>query len=62
MEQLSSTNNERIEITILRNFFYNEGFTRKTLPFVKPDYFTKEVLNKIDEHAKRKFSYGTEEE
>ena len=43
MEQLSSTNNERIEITILRNFFYNEGFTRKTLPFVKPDYFTNRI-------------------
>jgi len=34
------TNNERIETTILRNFFFNEDFTRKALPFVKPDYFT----------------------
>ena len=34
------TNNERIEITILRNFFFNEDFTRKALPFVKSDYFT----------------------
>jgi hypothetical protein len=25
-------------------------------------YFTKEVLDKIDEVAKRKFSYGSEEE
>ena len=25
-------------------------------------YFTKEVLDKIDEHTKRKFSYGTDEE
>ena len=33
-------NNERIEITILRNFFFNEDFTRKALPFVKSDYFT----------------------
>ena len=40
MAPLSLTNNERIEITILRNFFYNEEFTRKALPFVKPDYFT----------------------
>ena len=32
--------NERIEITILRNFFFNEDFTRKALPFVKSDYFT----------------------
>ena len=34
------TSNERIEITILRNFFFNEDFTRKALPFVKSDYFT----------------------
>ena len=33
-------NNERIEITILRSFFFNEDFTRKALPFVKSDYFT----------------------
>ena len=32
--------NERIEITILRNFFFNEEFTRKALPFVKSEYFT----------------------
>ena len=32
---------ERIEITILRNFFFNEDFTRKALPFVKTHYFTK---------------------
>jgi archaellum biogenesis ATPase FlaH len=40
MAPLSLTNNERIETTILRNFFFNEDFTRKALPFVKPDYFT----------------------
>ena len=33
-------NNERIEITILRNFIFNEAFTRKALPFCKEDYFT----------------------
>jgi len=43
MAPLSLTNNERIEITILRNFFYNEEFTRKALPFVKPDYFTNRI-------------------
>jgi len=43
MVQLSLTNNERIEVTILRNFFYNEEFTRKALPFVKNDYFTNRV-------------------
>jgi len=27
-----------------------------------PDkYFTKEILDKIDEHARRKFTYGSEE-
>ena len=31
---------DRIELTILSNFFYNEDFTRKALPFVKTDYFT----------------------
>jgi len=31
--------NERIETTILRNFFFSEDFTRKALPFVKEDYF-----------------------
>jgi len=36
-------NNERIETTILKNFFYNEDFTRKALPFVKPDYFTNRI-------------------
>jgi archaellum biogenesis ATPase FlaH len=37
------TNNERIELTILRNFFFNEDFTRKALPFVKTDYFTNRI-------------------
>jgi len=43
MVQLSLTNNERIEITILRNFFFNEDYTRKALPFVKTDYFTNRI-------------------
>ena len=55
-------NNERIEITILRNLIFNEEFTRKALPFVNEIYFTKEVLDKIDEYAKKKFSYGSDEE
>jgi len=33
-------NNERIEITVLRNFIFNETFTRKALPFCKEEYFT----------------------
>ena len=31
------TNNERIEITILRNFFFNEDFTRNC--FVKRIFY-----------------------
>ena len=30
---------ERFELTLLRNLIYNEEFTRKTLPFLKEDYF-----------------------
>ena len=32
---------DRIESTILTNLFYNENYTRKTLPFIKPYYFSK---------------------
>ena len=39
MEKLN-LNNERIEITVLRNFIFNEAFTRKALTFCKVDYFT----------------------
>ena len=31
---------DRIERIILRNLFYNEDFTRKALPFIKPEFFT----------------------
>ena len=34
-------NNERLEITILRNLIFNEDFTRKTLPFINEIYFPK---------------------
>ena len=36
-----NSNNERIEISILRNLIFNEEFTRKALPFIKELYFTK---------------------
>jgi archaellum biogenesis ATPase FlaH len=39
----SILNSERIEITILRNFIFNEDYTRKALPFVKEDYFTNRI-------------------
>ena len=32
---------DRIENTILSNLFHNENYTRKTLPFIKPYYFSK---------------------
>ncbi len=35
--------NERIEITILRNLFYNEPYVRKALPFIKEDYFNNPI-------------------
>ena len=34
-------NNERIEVTILRNLIFNEDYTRKTLPFINEIYFPK---------------------
>jgi len=34
-------NSDRIENTILTNLFYNENYTRKALPFIKPYYFSK---------------------
>ena len=30
---------ERIETTILRNLVCEEEFSRKVIPFIKPDYF-----------------------
>ena len=30
----------RLEQTILKNLIYNEVYTRKVLPFIKPDYFS----------------------
>ena len=41
MAQQSLNNLERIEITILRNLIFNDGFTRKVLPFLKDFYFSK---------------------
>ena len=33
----------RIELTILSNFFHNEDYTRKVLPFLKEEYFNNRV-------------------
>ena len=34
-----SSNNEKLELTILCNLIYNEEYIRKVLPFLKEDYF-----------------------
>ena len=31
---------ERIEATALKNLIHNEEYTRKVLPFLKPEYFS----------------------
>ncbi len=45
-----------IENTILTNLINNEEFLRKTLPFIKSDYFTdrihKNVFNLIEAYSK----------
>jgi replicative DNA helicase len=33
----------RLERTILKNLIYNEEFTRKVLPFIKPEYFSDQI-------------------
>ena len=30
---------DRIETTILQNLIYNEEYSRKVIPFIKPDYY-----------------------
>ena len=37
---------ESIEHTILKNLLYNEEYSRKVIPFIKPEYF-QEVSQKI---------------
>jgi archaellum biogenesis ATPase FlaH len=48
-----TNNNERLELTILRNFFYNESYTRKALPFVKSDYFVNRIERLLYEEIYR---------
>ena len=38
-------NNERIELTILRNLMYNEPYMRKAIPFLKELYFSNRSEN-----------------
>ena len=49
---------DKVEFLILRNFLHNEQYTRKVIPFVKPDYFEEtnqkivfqEILNFIQKY------------
>jgi len=49
---------KRLEQTILKNLIYNEEFTRKVLPFIKPEYFSdqtekivfKEIFDFVDKY------------
>ena len=47
----------RIETSILSNLVFNEEYARKTLPFLKSDYFTdyseRVVFNLVDEYVKK---------
>ena len=65
MEKSYLTNNERIEVTILRNFFFNEDFTRKALPFVKPEYFTNRIerllFQEVDQFVQKYKNLPTKE-
>ncbi len=42
---------ERIETTILRNLIYNEEYSRKVIPFIKPEYFEQRTENVIFEEV-----------
>lgn len=52
--------NDRLEILILKSLFYKEDFTRKVLPYIKPEYFEDDAEKKIFvEVSKFINSYGT---
>ena len=65
MAQLSLSNNERIELTILRNLIFNEDYTRKTLPFINEIYFTKReekiLFQEIDSFVQKYKNLPTKE-
>jgi len=58
-------NNERIEITVLRNLIFNEDYTRKTLPFIKEIFFTKReeqiLFQEIDTFVQKYKNLPTQE-
>ena len=65
MEQQFLNNNERIEVTILRNLIFNEDFTRKTLPFINEIYFPKReekiLFQEIDNFVQKYKNLPTKE-
>ena len=65
MAQQSLTNNERIELTILRNLIFNEDYTRKVLPFVNEIYFPKReekiLFQEIDSFVQKYKNLPTKE-
>ena len=56
---------ERIENTILRNLLYNEEFARKTLPFIKDEYFSvytdKTIFNEIYKYFDKFYNLPSKE-
>ena len=58
-------NNERLEITILRNLIFNEDFTRKNLPFINEIYFPKReekiLFQEIDSFVQKYKNLPTKE-
>ena len=50
---------ERIETTILRNLIYNEEYSRKVIPFIKPEYFEGPYRTLFKEAGKFVAKYNT---
>ena len=46
---------ERLENTILRNLLYNEEYARKTLPFIKEEYFSQFTDKAVFQEIKKFF-------
>ena len=46
---------ERLENTILRNLLYNEDYARKTLPFLKDEYFVQFTDKAIFQEIRKYF-------
>jgi hypothetical protein len=55
----------RIETTILSHLVYNEEFARKTIPFLKSDYFSdpteRVIYEEIDTYIKKYNAFPSKE-